>query len=227
LLEEPAEWQALDQLCVVTVSRFYRDPQLWNALCDQVLPLAAEAALVAGESTLSCWSIGCASGEEPYTLSIAWALGVAQRYPGLRLRVLATDVGARVLERARAGQYAAATVRDVPVPWLEQAFERRGELCVLHERLRAAVELRQEDVRHSVPDEAFRLILCRNVVFTYFDTALQQATLERLLPKLSARGVLAIGRGEQLPPGVALESWHPELGIYRIPEHLGPPHALA
>jgi chemotaxis protein methyltransferase CheR len=161
LLAEPGEWQVLDRLCVVTVSRFYRDRQLWDALCDEVLPLAAEAALAARESSLYCWSIGCASGEEPYTLAIVWALGLAQRYPSLRFHVIASDVDAKVIERARAGQYAAATLRELPAPWLEQAFERRDGLCVLREPLRRAVELRHEDVRHSVPDEMFRLILCR------------------------------------------------------------------
>jgi chemotaxis protein methyltransferase CheR len=227
LLAEPAEWQVLDRLCVVTVSRFYRDPQLWNALCDEVLPSAAEAALMAHESSLRCWSIGCASGEEPYTLSIAWALGLAQRYPGLHLRVIATDVDGKVLARARAGQYAAATLRDLPAPWLEQAFDRRGELFVLREPLRAAVELRRQDVRESLPEGEFRIVLCRNMVFTYFDDTLQRATLERLLPKLSEGGVLAIGRDERLPPGAALESWQPELGIYRTGRTLCPADGLA
>ncbi len=215
LLAEPAEWQVFDRLCVVTVSRFYRDQQFWNAMCDEVLPSAAEAALTAHESTLNCWSIGCASGEEPYTLSIAWALGLAQRFPGLHLRVIATDVDAKVLARARAGQYAAATLRDLPAPWLEQAFERRDGFCVLREPLRLAVELRHEDVRETLPDGEFRIVLCRNVIFTYFDDTLQRATLERLLPKLSPGGVLVLGRDERLPPAAALDGWHPELGIYR------------
>src|SRR5262245_9646541 len=103
---DSAEWQVLRGLCVVTISRFYRDRGVWDALAGQALATAADAAVAARDEALRCWSIGCASGEEPYTLSIVWRLVLAPRYPGLRLRVLATDVDERVLARARAAAYA-------------------------------------------------------------------------------------------------------------------------
>jgi chemotaxis protein methyltransferase CheR len=177
LQAEPAEWSVLDGLCGVTISRFYRDRGVWDALRDDVLPALAAMAVETGEETLRCWSIGCASGEEPYTLSIVWRLGVAGRYPGLRLHVLGTDSGERVLERAHAGMYSSATLRDLPWSWRERAFERHGDLFRLRDEFRAAVELQQADIRRSLPDGMFRLMLCRNLVFTYFDEALQSETL--------------------------------------------------
>src|SRR5262245_44730401 len=98
---EPAEWAVLDAMCFVTISRFYRDQAVWDMLQSEVLPAVATAALAQGQKELCCWSSGCASGEEPYTLSILWALGLADRYPGLRLRILATDQDEVVLDRAR------------------------------------------------------------------------------------------------------------------------------
>lgn len=65
--------------------------------------------------------------EEPYTLSIAWALDLAQRYPGLRLRILAADVDEHVLHRARVAEYAAGSLRELPAGWVDQAFEPYGE----------------------------------------------------------------------------------------------------
>src|SRR5215831_12651617 len=172
LQADPAEWQVLSGLCGVTISRFYRDRRVWEAIIDDVLAPAADAALAAGEAELGCWSLGCASGEEPYTLAIAWELKVAARYPALRLAVVGTDFDERVLARARAAEYEAGSLRELPEDWRDQAFERQGDLLRLRDRYRAGVELRHEDVRVTLPERRFRVVLCRNLVFTYFDEAL-------------------------------------------------------
>jgi len=211
---DPSEWQVLRDRCAVTISRFYRDRGVWDALAAEVLSVAAGKAAAAGEPELRCWSLGCASGEEPYTLAIVWKLAVASRHPGLRLRVLATDVGDSVLARARAAEYAWATLRDLPAGWVDQAFERRGSAFRLRDSFREDVELRQEDVRVNLPDRAFGVILCRNLVCTYFDEALQRRTLEGVISRLSEGGFFVIGRHEQLPPGTGLAPWDASLGIY-------------
>ena len=123
---EPGEWAALDGLCRVTVSRFYRDRATFAALGRQVLPGLAEGALARGESALCCWSAGCASGEEPYTLVILWSLEIERRYPGLAMEIVATDAGPAVLARARAGRYARGSLRELPAPWLAAAFEENA-----------------------------------------------------------------------------------------------------
>lgn len=222
LESDAEEWQVLERLCGVTISRFYRDGQVWDTLRQVVLPNLATAALRAGESRLCCWSVGCASGEEPYTLCILWGLGLgapaalelgAPRTLGLR--VLGTDAGEQVLARARLARYAAGTLRELPAGWREQAFEAQDGAFQLREAFRAAVELRRSDVRVSLPDEVFHFISCRNVVCTYFDEPLQVQTLERLSTRLVDGGLLLLGRRERLPAGVPFEPWHPELGMYR------------
>jgi chemotaxis protein methyltransferase CheR len=216
LQAEPAEWQTLDQLCRVTISRFQRDAPTWQRLGQDVLPVLAEAALAAGETTLRCWSAGCASGEEPYTLSLLWAFQLASSYPALQLSVLATDAGQAVLARARAAHYAPATLRELPQGWRERAFEPTdGGALQLREPFRKPVEVRCADLRGDLPQLCFRLILCRNLAFTYFDEALQRETLQRLLSRLMPGGALVIGKGEALPQGAELEAWGDAGQIYR------------
>ena len=65
---EPAEWEVLRGFCGVTISRFYRDRGVWDALGDEVLPAAAAAAMASGEHELWCWSVGS-------PLSAAWRAG--------------------------------------------------------------------------------------------------------------------------------------------------------
>jgi chemotaxis protein methyltransferase CheR len=95
------EWAELDRLCFVTISRFYRDRKVWEALRDEVLPAQAKSAEIEYEERFRVLCTGAASGEEPYTLSMLWALELAERYPRLSLDIVATDVDERVLERAR------------------------------------------------------------------------------------------------------------------------------
>lgn len=216
---DPAEWSVLDALCGVTISRFYRDRAIWDALGAEVIPRLAEAALTAGEE-LRCWSIGCASGEEPYTLSILWELGFMDRYPGVRLRILATDVDAQVLERAKRARYESASLRELPARWQTEAFEARDGSFVLRERFRVAVELRREDLRCAAPAETFRLILCRNVAFTYFDPTKQREALAHLVAHLAEDGALVLGANERLPSPPLLEPWRKGLQIFRRPAAL-------
>lgn len=220
LEREPAEWLVLERLCVVTLSRFYRDGAVWQALEQEVLPQLAAAALAdaardGAAPELDCWSAGCASGEEPYTLAIVWELALAERHPQLRLRVLATDRHEPVLRRAARGCYEPGTLRELPSAWRERAFAAGdGELC-LRAPFRRAVVLRQADLSRWLPAETFRLILCRNVAFTYFDEQRQRAVLEQLLSRLAPGGALLAAPRERVPEHELLEPWRPELGIYR------------
>jgi hypothetical protein len=75
----------------VPISRFYGDRGVFDAMGRQLLPEAAVAAAARDDNTVRCWSAGCASDEEPYTLVIVWRLAVAQDWPRLGLIVLATD----------------------------------------------------------------------------------------------------------------------------------------
>ena len=209
------EWNVLRGLAVVTISRFYRDRGVWDQLGEEVLSLAARQAVAAGDDELRCWSIGCASGEEPYTLSILWILTLAARYPGLRLRILATDVDQHVLARAQNAEYSAATLRDLPAGWRDQAFDRRGGVFQVRARFRAPVELRRQDIRLVLPEDTFRVIFCRNLVCTYFEEPLEQQTLHRILSRLELGGFFVLGRHEGLPCGIQVEPWKPARGVYR------------
>src|SRR5208337_5393611 len=81
------EWAVLDSLCRVTISRFYRDREVFRFLDREVLKTLAESAMARGEKEVRCWSIGCASGEEPYTLAILWDLGTGRFFPSIKISI--------------------------------------------------------------------------------------------------------------------------------------------
>ncbi|KPJ79217.1 MAG: chemotaxis protein CheR [Gemmatimonas sp. SG8_23] len=199
--EHPAEWGTLDACCRITISRFYRDRAVFDTIRDPILPALARIARQRDDRTIRCWSAGCASGEEPYSLSLAWKIDVSPRAPGVDLSLVATDVDAGLLERARVGCYPTGSLRELPSDWIAAAFETADDLLCLRGGYRSGVEFVRQDIRREMPEGPFDLVLCRNLVFTYFEVGVQGTLLERILRAMTSRGLLVLGGHEALPPG--------------------------
>jgi chemotaxis protein methyltransferase CheR len=191
LERHPDEWRVLDGVTNVTISRFNRDRGVFEFL-ERVVGHGARV-----------WSAGCASGEEPYTLAL------------LRddLEILATDVDPAVLRRAEAARYPPSALRELPAALRERAFTDG----VLDPCVRSRVTFTRHDIRGEPPAGPFELVLCRNVAFTYFDDAVQRATLRRIASVMTPGGALVIGAHEALPDGQEeFAPWAPEHGVFRL-----------
>ena len=207
---DPDEWQFLDRASRITISRFLRDRQVYEGLRSQVLPTLIHAARARGASELCAWSAGCASGEEPYSLALVHQLGLPEDSRAFPLSIMASDAEAHMLERARRGCYERGSLHEVPETWIAQAFEAHetGELC-LQMAFRQPVTLRQDDVRSSMPDGPFDLVLCRNLVLTYFEPPLQREVLTRMAARMVQGAALIVGAHEHFPEGLesAFQPW--------------------
>lgn len=203
LQSDPSEWDVLQTCCTIPISRFYRDRSVFEALEHAVLPTLASNASARGDVALECWSAGCASGEEAYTLSILWRLRLAERYPRLELRVFATDIEPTLLTRASTACYRASSLKGLPPTWRDAAFERGDDRFYLRAAFRASVRRVRDDLRTSLPTQRLDLILCRNVVFMYFSPDLQARVARELVGRLHLGDAFVIGLHERLPGGVA------------------------
>jgi chemotaxis protein methyltransferase CheR len=210
-----AEWDELDALLGIPISRFYRDREVFGALEREVLPALARAARRAQRTMLACWSAGCASGEEPYTLAVVWGLHIQPQQPELALRIVATDCDAQLLERARAGCYAGSSLKELPPDLRAAAFdERDGQHCV--RRQWRCVEFLCQDLRHEMPEGPFDLVLLRNVVATYYAPEVQREIFRRVAARTRAGGALVLGCHESLPTGASeFSAWPGARCVYR------------
>ena len=214
---DPTEWEVLDSLCRVTISRFFRDGRVFDTLRDSLLPALLSQARARGDTVFRVWSAGCASGEEPYSVSILYRLGLEPRFPELRLELIATEANPALLERAEVACYPSGSLRELPREWSLEAFSPTpcGDPC-LQPRFREGLTFLQQDLRARMPDGPFHLVLCRNVAFTYFAPPLQHEVLARLLERLTPEGLLVIGGHESLPEGATgLERAAGALPIFR------------
>jgi chemotaxis protein methyltransferase CheR len=210
------EWAVLDGLCGITVSRFFRDAPVFQFLGHDVLPALARAARARGDAVLRCWSAGCASGEEPYSLALLWESLPRAGAPRLDLDILATDTDQAVLRRAREARFAFSSLRELPEPLRALGFLVEGQAYVLKPEFRHRVRLSRHDLRAGLPDGPFDLIACRNLAFTYYQADLQVEIARGLRAALHEGGALVLGMHEALPREVGgFRAWSARLHVYR------------
>jgi chemotaxis protein methyltransferase CheR len=198
---DPSEWARLDAMCRITISRLYRDRPVYDLLTREILPERACVALRERRAAIRVWSAGCASGEEPYSVAIAWHVDVAPAYPGVGLELIATDADDDLLARARRATYEEGSLRELDARLREAALLSDGDVHAVRPELRAGITFRAEDLRHAMPDGPFDVVLCRNVLLTYIDEPKQGPLLDQLVARVFPGGVLVVGSREALPPG--------------------------
>ena len=214
LTTHPDEWFIVEGCCRITISRFYRNGIVFERL-SQEMPSLAQLALASGHPKIRCWSAGCASGEEVYTLKLLEHFALSGLELSLLLEILATDVDEKLLLRAKRGCYPAGALKELPQAWKTEAFTLNEQYC-LKPTFREGIRFEQQDIRREMPEGWFHLILCRNLAFTYFEPQLQQEILTGLLHHLVPGGILVIGKGESLPtPGDTQLLQLSPLGIYQ------------
>lgn len=184
------EWATLEGLLPITISRFFRERDVFTYLCEIALP---KLRLLATPGPVSIWSAGCAGGEEAYTLSIA---AEQLRIP---IRLLGTDVDAQQLRRAAEACYSVGSLKELPSKWRDHAFEARDAKLCLRSRFREHVEFRNQDIRRAMPQGPFHLILCRYLAFTYFDQGVQRKVATQLYDRVVPGGMLVLGKHESWP----------------------------
>jgi two-component system CheB/CheR fusion protein len=218
LRDDPAEADALATALVIKVTGFFRDSPLWDKLRHSILPEMVERAGPGGE--VRVWSIGCASGEEAY--SIAMLLHDLTSTHDFTFKVFATDRDAGAIAAAGRGRFSGAQVHVVPAELLNRWFVPSAEGYMVRRELRRSIVFGVHDLVKDAPISRLDLILCRNL-FIYLDAAGQRRSLMHLSQALKPADLLVLGKSELLPAGEELfTATDLELRIYR--KCSGEPH---
>lgn len=187
------ELDALMAALTIHVSQFFRNPGTFATLKGKILPEIVRDALFSGRREVRLWSVGCASGEEPYSL----ALLVEEMRPEVTVSILGTDLSEEILRRAREGLYDGLRLTELPAELRSRYFVPEGTGLRLQERIRSRVRFRRHDILAPTPYPAADLILCRNVLI-YFSRQEQEEILRRFAAALREGGWLVLGKAETL-----------------------------
>jgi chemotaxis protein methyltransferase CheR len=173
---------------------FFRDVHPFESLRTHILPNLIERKRLS--RSLSIWSAGCSSGQEPFSV----AMLIREHFPELatwQISILGTDVSIGMLERACEGRYGQMEVnRGLPASLLVRYFRRVGLGWQIDESIRGMVRFQHQNLIDPWPAlPPVDLVLMRNVMI-YFDMATKQAILARVRDALAPHGYLLLGTSE-------------------------------
>lgn len=200
LLQDEEEVDRLLKVLTIHVSQFFRNPPMFEKLRQDIFPFLFTLPEINGTDGLRVWSVGCASGEEPYSVSLLLRHFFASEVDRIGATILATDVDTAILEVAREGVYGEERLTDVSDELRREYFVQRDGRYQVVPELKSLVEFRQADLGHLDTFPECDLILCRNV-FIYFERSQQEAILHGFADKLHPGGVLILGKSETLVGG--------------------------
>lgn len=190
------EVPALAALITVTETFFYRSYDQVRAFIELVVP----AQLARRGEQLKVLSVGCASGEEPYTLAIA----LVEAFPNVGawdLAIAGMDVNQGMLKKALSGRYSAWSLRSTPDAIRERYFQRIGTDYQLSREIMNMVVFKEQNLAEqgAWPFETFGAdaVFCRNVIM-YFSPDVMRRVVAKVTHSLSPGGHLFLGHAETL-----------------------------
>ncbi len=188
------ETRALVRDLLISVSEFFRDPEAFEAL-GELIPSLFEGK--GPEDSVRVWVVGCATGEEAYSLAILLDEHAATLDQPPRIQMFATDIDERGYAWGREALYPAAEVGDIPSERLSRYFTREGSSFRVLKSLREGVLFAVHNVLHDPPFSRLDLISCRNLLI-YLQPEAQEQVLDSFHFALAPRGLLFLGASESV-----------------------------
>ncbi|HVI00518.1 MAG TPA: chemotaxis protein CheB [Enhygromyxa sp.] len=209
---QPDEARALGDDFLVTVTSFFRDPEVFHALETQVIPQLFDHKQF--EDTLRVWSVGCATGEEAYSLAILLFEEASRRDQAPQIQVFASDLHERSLRSAREGLYAGNIDTDVSPDRLARFFSKHSGGYRVRQEIRDLVIFAPHNLLADPPFSKIDLLSCRNLLI-YLQREVQGDVAELFHYALRPEGVLLLGTSESLMRGGLFQVEDKKLGLYR------------
>jgi two-component system CheB/CheR fusion protein len=195
LQQTSAEVEALFRDLLIGVTNFFRDPEAFQVLEDQVIPK-----VFAGKppgAVIRIWTAGCSTGEEAYSIAILLVERIEALKQSYTVQIFATDIDSHAIATARAGLYPASIAADLSPERLARFFtaEADGSAYRIHKNIRDLLVFSEQDVIKDPPFSKLDLITCRNLLI-YLGSELQRKLIPLFHYALKPDGWLFLGTSE-------------------------------
>jgi len=218
LKESSREVGLLAKDLLISVTNFFRDPEAFRILEQEVIPVLLQAKR--DNDPVRVWVPATASGEEPYSLAMSLLDSIAASGRSLPVQIFATDIDEDALTAARKGVYPESISNDVGPERLARYFQRSGEHSYqIVKPLREVVTFAMQNVTSDAPFSRMDLISCRNLLI-YLEPEQQQKVIALFHFALQEGGYLLLGASETI--GRSTELFEPVSKKWRIYRRIGP-----
>jgi chemotaxis protein methyltransferase CheR len=178
---------------------FFRRPSTFEDLRSIILPTLIQRRQ--NQRRLRIWSSACSSGQEAYSLAMTLEQFFPDVYAHWDLKIIATDISQKALDKARAGTYSDwETTRGLSADLKDRFFTKNGMFWTANDSLKSCIQFTQNNLiesMESVPNWPFDLVLVRNVLI-YFHPDTKREILAKLRPLITDDGLLLMGESETL-----------------------------
>ncbi len=195
LRENPQEIDLLFKELLIGVTNFFRDPTAWAYLQEHALPQLLESC--ENGKAMRAWVAGCSTGEEAYSLAIAFREVIEKVKPQARiaLQIFATDLDPDAIEKARNGYYPANIAVDVSAERLARFFVEDGDGYRIGNTIREMVVFATQNAIMDPPFTKLDILTCRNLLI-YLGPEAQKKLFPLFHYSLSPGGILFLGSAE-------------------------------
>ena len=173
----------------INVSEFYRNPDQWELMDKEFIP---ELIKKFGKN-LKIWSAACSTGDEPYSLVMAFS----KHLPLNQIKINATDLDKTVMAKAKVGLYGPKSLVGVPAELKSKYFDKVGPSFQIHDEIKRQVEFKEHNLLKDTYPTQQDLIVCRNVLI-YFTEEAKDEVFRKFAASLKKGGILFIGSTEQI-----------------------------
>jgi two-component system CheB/CheR fusion protein len=195
LRENPKEIKALFQDFLISVTRFFRDPEAFTVLKEKVLPDFCKDR--PRDSSIRVWVVGCATGEEAYSVAIVLREYMEEHAVNYAVQIFATDIDIAAIDAARAGIFPEGIAVDVSEERLKKYFTKDKNRYRIKKPLREMIVFSVQNVIKDPPFSKLDLICCRNLLI-YVNAKLQKRMFSTFHYSLNRDGVLFLGTSETI-----------------------------
>jgi two-component system, chemotaxis family, CheB/CheR fusion protein len=192
--EHPEEYRQLIGAFLIKVTEFFRDPELFDYLKEEVLPGLVEKASEE-DNQLRIWSAGCATGEEAYSLAILVSEALGQEAGLFNVRIFATDIDEDAVRFARGGLYPPSALKGLSEEQIGRYFVEEDGSYQVKKQIRGMIVFGEHDLAQRSPFPHVDLVVSRNVLI-YFSNELQRRALQLFAYSLRDGGYLVMGKAE-------------------------------
>ncbi|HUS12160.1 MAG TPA: CheR family methyltransferase, partial [Pyrinomonadaceae bacterium] len=190
-----SELEALYQDLLIAVTSFFRNPETFEALKQKVFPKVMSDR--SPDDSVRVWVVGCSTGQEAYSIAMAFLEYSSHISQNVRLQVFATDLNDGLLEKARGGLYSKSLVHDVSPERLHRFFVEEEGGYRVSKSIREMCVFARQNIITDPPFSRMDLISCRNLLI-YLEPDLQRKLLPTFHYALRKDGVLVLGLSESV-----------------------------
>ena len=195
IAKSPNEVEALYQDILISVTSFFRNPELFESLKTNVFPRLVHDR--SPHTPVGVWALGCSTGEEAYSLAIAYNEFAETTGTHVPIQIFATDLNGAGIDKARAGVYAKSIDQDVSPERLRRFFSEIDGHYRIAKPIRDTTVFARHNILADPPFSHMDLISCRNMLI-YLDSPLQKKVVPLLHYALNTDGALALGSSETI-----------------------------